>query len=156
MKNHFQRNNEIINRIDNLSIQNSTIISLNNCIVEELNLGGLVFESMTIKGCLIKKVELSSIHFTEGLIVENNIFIECFDMPFSGHNLKKPILFCENIFNEKLNFFDCWFNEKLILQNNILLKGSNLLGNTDKSWQVRLDSGYIISGNSGILNLDFD
>ena len=62
--------------------------------------------------------------------------------------------FDQNIFTDFFNFFDCEFNAPVIFTNNIVMKGTNLLGNVGEGFENRFNTGCEIKNNLGALNLN--
>lgn len=70
-----------------------------------------------------------------------------------GHN-KKSIIIAGNIFHGFVNFLDCHFENQLLIEKNIFLLGSNLLGNKNEGFANLFQSEIIIKENIGSLDLD--
>jgi hypothetical protein len=125
-----------------------------NQILNRLELGFNVYLSeVVIENCLIENIQIHSAWFKKGFIFRNNI-IKCnIDYQMGGHNFA-PIIMENNIFMGFFNFFDCHFEGKVIVRNNIFQKGANLLGNRGKGYQNLFNNGIINENNIGNLSLD--
>jgi hypothetical protein len=125
-----------------------------NQILNKLELGFNVYLSeVIIENCLIENIQIHSAWFKKGFIFRNNI-VKCdIDYQMGGHNCDQ-ILMENNIFMGFLIFFDCHFEEKIIVRNNIFQKGANLLGNIGKGYQNLFSNGIINENNIGNLSLD--
>jgi hypothetical protein len=140
---------KIIN-VDSLIINNYCIF---NQILNRLELGFNIYLSeVIIENCLIEKIQIHSAWFRKGLIFRNNIVKYDIDYQMGGHNCD-PIIMENNIFMGFSNFFDCHFEEKIIVRNNIFQKGANLLGNAGKGYQNLFNKGIVNENNIGNLSL---
>lgn len=75
------------------------------------------------------------------------------DYQMGGHNLK-PIVIEGNIFTDFLNFFDCQFENIVELKNNVLLKGTNLLGNKGEGFENSFAIGWLVEKNVGNIDIN--
>ncbi|MCD0487941.1 hypothetical protein LPB86_06855 [Pedobacter sp. MC2016-14] len=115
-----------------------------------------LFESdseIIIDNCIIEKLLFHSYWPKGGLIFNNNKVLSYVDYQMGGHN-EQPIKISNNTFEEFVNFFDCQFEAKVEVCNNIFLKGTNLLGNEGEGFQNSFDNGIITENNKGLINLD--
>ncbi len=146
--------NKVINKLQSSELKTNSFFHIKNSIIDTLDFE--FFESdfeIIIENCIITNFLIHSCWFENGLVFKNNHVINYINYQMGGHN-KKPINIWGNIFCEFVSFFDCHFEHKLILQNNIFLKGSNLLGNKNEGFENTFDSEIIIKDNIGNLDLD--
>lgn len=102
--------------------------------------------------CFLNATFLYS-YFIQGLIIDNCKFHSYIDFQAGGHNLK-PILIENSIFDDFVNFFDCWFKSDLAIKNNTFKKGTNLLGNRGEHFEVKFEIEPIVQDNKGAVDLD--
>jgi len=127
---------------------------ISNQVINSLKIGFTRFDlEVIIENCIIEHLEIHSTWFHKGLILKGNIIKNDIDYQMGGHN-NSPIRIENNIFEGFFNFFDCHFDDKLILSNNIFQKGTNLLGNIGEGYQNIFDMGIINEGNIGSLNMN--
>ncbi|MBO9596028.1 MAG: hypothetical protein J7599_24205 [Niabella sp.] len=146
------RNNKTIECISVTDLHAAKSLSLNNCVIETINLIG-AFElntSITIENSIINNLLIHSCWFVNGLSVKNCIILNRVDYQMGGHN-QKEINIVGNIFN---NFFDCHFEKAVFVQKNIFVQGTNLLGNLDQSYFNTFENGIINTDNIGAINLN--
>jgi hypothetical protein len=108
---------------------------------------------IVIENCIIQNLLIHSCWFRKGFIFKNNHVLNYIDYQMGGHN-EEPIRLHGNIFHEFVNFFDCQFENTLEIQNNIFVKGSNLLGNNNEGFKNSFDTGIIAKDNIGSINLE--
>ncbi|WP_066436666.1 hypothetical protein [Chryseobacterium sp. CCH4-E10] len=53
-----------------------------------------------------------------------------------------------------LNFFDCQFENIVELKNNVLLKGTNLLGNKGEGFENSFAIGWLVEKNVGNIDIN--
>ena len=131
------------------------LVSNNYCIanriIDQLEIGFTTYNfEVIIENCLIEHLQIHSAWFKEGLIFKNNIIKMDIDYQMGGHN-NSPIIIESNIFESFFNFFDCHFEEKVIIRNNIFQKGTNLLGNVGTGFQNLFNNEIINENNLGNL-----
>ena len=69
-----------------------------------------------------------------------------------GHN-KEKIVFERNIFNGFFSFFDCQFEEEIVVRENVFSKNSDLLVIEEKGFDNSFDKGYTVEDNVGKFDL---
>jgi len=111
--------------------------------------GNVVFES-----CEIKKFVFNYTYFFSGLRLIDCTVSEYLDFEAGGHNKNGEFILRSNTFEKFVNFFDCWFLEPVIVENNLFKDGTNLLGNVGLSFSVKFEKGKNVSGNQGRLDID--
>ena len=121
------------------------------------------FQKVVIEDCVFSKFTDIDNEVKECLNIyrgnfEDNLFIN--KSSFFGrvnmsalHCLGKVIIE-NNIFEEFVDFGDCWFKGTVIIRNNQFKKGTNLLGNQDKPYKVTFDKKPCIENNTGNLAMD--
>ena len=147
--------NKIIDEISEYScidIFNHEII-ITNCIIRKLDLDSLCLQkSVQIKNNFIQEFKIYSTWFKAGAIIKNNIFTNEIDYQMGGHNMN-PIEIISNIFMGHFAFFDCQFEDQLIIKDNIFRCGSDLLYKENKGFDNIFKKGYIIKNNIGDLDV---
>jgi len=127
---------------------------ISNSIINKLNFEFLEINfEVIIENCIIDSLLIHSSWFKKGLNLKNNQIISYIDYQMGGHN-KEPINILGNIFSGFVNFFDCHFENEIVVQKNIFLKGTNLLGNNDEGFKNIFESGIILKDNMGDLDLN--
>lgn len=117
-------NKQIISTLDCLS---DSQIMISDSIIDVLNLGFTTYQyPVLIKNSSIQELVIHSAWFKGGLLLENCIIKEVINYEMGGHN-ESPIVINDNIFQDLFIFYDCHFQDKLIIRNNIFNKGSTLL-----------------------------
>lgn len=104
-----------------------------------------------IKNCVIKNMYLNSTWFRNGFVLENCVVLNDINYEMGGHNYS-AIYIHNNIFLGFFDFFDCHFTEKIVVNHNIFIKGTNLIGNKDKGYKNIFDKGLELYENIGRLN----
>ena len=126
-----------------------------DCIINTIDLIG-TFEMRTelvIENCIIKNLQIHSCWFKNGFILKKSIIENYVDYQMGGHN-DKPIIFQMNMFVEFVNFFDCQFDNLIVLQENHFIKGTNLLGNKGQGFENKFVSGWVTERNIGRIDLE--
>lgn len=137
----------------NISADYDKNILIDNCIIDKLSIPGNSFSEMvTITNTIIKDFCAVGCYFEGGLLLSNCIIADLFTLEAGGHNRKdKKIIIEQNIFNCFADFFDAHFEGQFIFENNILFKGSNLLGNNGLPTETRFNVSSRIENNLGDL-----
>jgi hypothetical protein len=123
-------------------------VIFSNCRFEYLDLGFITFEnSLIFKGCVFENAFFHAVSIKAEFIIKNCSFIKrldfsCGDM-FSSFELK------ETTFNEYVDFFDTFFDEKAEISDCEFKQGTNLLSHMGA---FRVEP--IIARNIGDLKLD--
>lgn len=140
---------EYIKNIDASYIVESKSYNISYSIVENLDLRFEHFnELLNIEDCIIENLQLDAAWFLKGLIFKNNIVKSAISYEMGGHN--EDIISIEgNIFFGFLDFFDCHFENKVFVKNNIFIEGSNLLGNKGKGFENMFKSGIVTEKKNG-------
>lgn len=127
---------------------------VSNSIIRALDFDTADFNTeIIIENCIIHNFMILSCWFYKGLTFKNNQVMGYVDYQMGGHN-KGPIVFEGNIFHEFFNFFDCQFDAQVRIENNIFLKGSNLLGNKKEGFENMFENEIIEKNNIGSIKLD--
>ncbi|WP_286862267.1 MULTISPECIES: hypothetical protein [Sphingobacterium] len=146
--------NQSIELIDQAYLAQSSILKVNNCTIKCIDLIAC-FELNTeiiIENCVIEEFNIHSCWFVKGLTLRCCIVKGYIDYQMGGHN-DVPLIFDQNIFADFFNFFDCEFNAPIVFTNNIVMKGTNLLGNIGEGFENRFNKGWEAKNNLGALNL---
>lgn len=147
-------NNKIIDSISYSELDGDSKCCISNSIINTIDFD--YFESkveIIIENCLIYNLSIHSCWFTKGLVLKNNHILSYVDYQMGGHN-ENPIYILGNVFTEFINFFDCQFNEEIIVEGNVFSKGTNLLGNLKEGFENSFNKGVVCNNNVGELNLD--
>jgi hypothetical protein len=130
-------------------------VVLEDCILEYFSGSATQFEKpVRLLNCHFKQCQFIFSYFLGGLTIENCTFENYLDFQAGGHNKNgKPVIITGNQFLGFVNFFDCWYEDEIIIRNNNFQKGTNLLGKPFNI-PVTFDVLPIIEENEGQLNLD--
>lgn len=141
-------------KIESIDIWDKEVI-FENCILDFFS--GILTpfnKPVRLINCHFKKCHFSFSYFLGGLIIDNCTFESYLDFQAGGHNRKgNPVIITNNEFKDFVNFFDCWYEDEVIISNNIFHKGTNLLGKPH-STPVTFNIKAIIKDNIG--QIDFD
>ena len=147
--------NKVIERIDEGSftgLGNEGMI-LERCVIHALDLSTIEFHGkVTISNCVIDKLNLHCTWFAAGLEFTGNVVMSDIDYQMGGHNHDEMII-SDNNFHGFFDFFDCHFEKQLTVENNIFMKGSDLVLRENKGFDNLFEGGLILSGNIGKLNV---
>ncbi|QBR12179.1 hypothetical protein [Sphingobacterium sp. CZ-2] len=146
--------NQSIELIDKTYFSQNDYVKMSNCMIKCIDLTGC-FELDTeiiIENCVINEFNIHSCWFVKGLTLRCCVVNGYIDYQMGGHN-DVSLIFDENIFTDFFNFFDCEFNAPVIFTNNIVLEGTNLLGNIGEGYENRFNAGWNAKNNLGALNL---
>ncbi|WP_207513879.1 hypothetical protein [Longitalea luteola] len=149
------KENQRIGTINKHDLKGYRTFQLINCIIDTVDLIG-VFELkvyLIIENCVINNFEIHSCWFVHGLLLKNSIVKNYVDYQMGGHN-KNPIIIEGNVFSGFFNFFDCQFEDIVVLTNNVFEKGTNLLGNTGEGFENSFASGFSVENNVGKVNIN--
>jgi len=126
-----------------------------NCIIESFSGINTQFnEPVRLLNCHFKKCDFTFTYFLGGLTIENCTFDNYLDFQAGGHNKAgNPVIISNNDFNDFVNFFDCWYESEVKINDNNFNKGTNLLGKVHNI-PVTFDIKPIIKNNIGQLDLD--
>lgn len=144
-----------IERLDYTSVQEyvNESWSLSNCVIKLLDINALeFFKEVIITNCIIHKLVIYSSWFTGGLKFTNNIVLSDIDYQMGGHN-KEEIRFEGNVFNGFFSFFDCHFDAKLIVKDNVFVHGTDLFTKENKGFDNLFENGFIVENNIGKLDV---
>lgn len=126
-----------------------------NCIIENFVAIGMQFDKpVRLTNCHFKNCQFAFVYFWGGLTIDNCTFDNYLDFQSGGHNKKgNPIIITNNDFKDFVNFFDCWYENEVIISNNKFHKGTNLLGKPHNI-PVTFNIEANIKANIGQLDLD--
>jgi hypothetical protein len=128
-----------------------------NCIIESFSGSITQFgKPVSLTNCHFKSCQFVFTYFLGGLIINNCTFDNYLDFQAGGHNkIGNPVIINTNDFKGFVNFFDCWYENEVIIRNNKFRKGTNLLGKPHHI-PVTFDIEAIIKDNIGELDLDHE
>ncbi|QOW09897.1 hypothetical protein Q73A0000_05740 [Kaistella flava (ex Peng et al. 2021)] len=103
---------------------------MENCLIEYFSGSVTQFEKQVqFINCNFKNCQFVFTYFLGGLTIENCTFDNYLDFQAGGHNQKgNSIIIANNDFKGFVNFFDCIYEDDVIIENNKFQKGTNLLG----------------------------
>lgn len=144
--------NKIIGCIDSETIDVNKALYINNCIIETIYFATTEFmDKVIISNCIIQEFDIHACWFKGGLLFANNIVKSEIDYQMGGHN-EKEIEIIGNIFNSFFGSFDCHFEEKVIIENNIFMHDCDLLGKENEGSDNLFLKGYVANNNIGSLD----
>lgn len=149
------RENQNIELLKLEDIDGQNTFHLINCIIDTIDLIG-VFElnvNLIIENSIISNLKIHSCWFVNGLSIKNCIIRNFVDYQMGGHN-KNPILIEGSVFLEFLNFFDCQFENRIELKNNVFIRGTNLLGNRGEGFANSFLEGWLAESNVGDIDVN--
>lgn len=128
-------------------------VFIENCFIEYLSASVTHFiNPVTITNCHFKKCQFIFTYFIGGLVIKNCVFDERLDFQAGGHNkVGNQILIANNLFKGFVNFFDCWYQGEVIIQNNTFVKGTNIQANNQL---ITFDKIPTIENNLGELKIE--
>jgi hypothetical protein len=149
------KENQNIGILNQEDLKGYNTFHLVNCIIGTIDLIG-VFElnvRLVIENCIINNFKIHSCWFINGLLLKNCIIKSYVDYQMGGHNVN-PIVIEGNVFVGFLNFFDCHFENRIELKNNIFIKGTNLLGNKGEGFENSFIEGWLVENNVGNIDVN--
>ncbi|UOK42168.1 MULTISPECIES: hypothetical protein [Flavobacterium] len=125
-----------------------------NCIIKHFS-GNIQFEKpVKLINCHFQKCEFFGAYFFGGLTIDNCTFDDYLDFCAGGHNKTgNPVIITNSNFKGFVNFFDCWYENEVIISNNKFHKGTNLLGKVHNI-PVTFEIEPTIKENIGALDID--
>ena len=147
--------NKVIERIDENTVDGlcNEGMSLEHCVIHVLDLSTIEFHGkVTIRNCIIDKLNLHCTWFAEGLEFMGNIVMSDIDYQMGGHN-NDVMVISDNIFHGFFDFFDCHFENQLNVENNVFMKGTDLILRENKGFDNYFHGGLVLSSNIGKLNV---
>ncbi|TWR27751.1 hypothetical protein FPZ42_00625 [Mucilaginibacter achroorhodeus] len=126
-------------------------LSFFNCIVESFLAEGVEFAApMKLINTHFKSCQFRYAYFLNGLTIENCVFDQNLSFESGGHNQPNyPVIIKGNVFNDRVDFFDCWFRSSVIVTENNFLKGTNI---QSKNQMITFDIEPTITNNIGDLS----
>jgi|SRR5690554_1170800 len=149
------KENQNIYLLNQEDIKGHNTFHLINCIINTIDLNG-VFElnvHLVIENCIISNLKIHSCWFVNGLLLKNCIVRDYVDYQMGGHN-RSPIIIEGNVFTSFFNFFDCQFESRIELNNNVFIKGTNLLGNKGEGFENSFVEGWSAENNVGRIDIN--
>ncbi|RAJ98094.1 hypothetical protein LX87_03002 [Larkinella arboricola] len=106
--------------------------------------------------CHFKNCQFVFTYFSGGLTIDNCTFDSYLDFQAGGHNKAgNAVIITNNGFNGFVNFFDCWYESDVIINNNRFCKGTNLLGKPNNI-PITFDVEPVIENNIGELDINHE
>ncbi len=132
-------------------------VVIENCIIEYFSGSVTQFlKPVRFTNSHFKKCQFVFTYFPGGLTIDNCTFDNYLDFQAGGHNADgNEVRITNNEFNDFVNFFDCWYQDKVTISDNKFQKGTNLLGQPNKI-PVTFDIEPNINGNVGQIDLDHE
>lgn len=133
-------------------------LTIENCIIKSLNCSGLNFQNQVkLIHSFFDNCSFHSAYFISGLLINGCTFDNYLDFEAGGHNKEGTnFTLINSNFKSFVNFFDCWFQSEVIINNNNFQMGTNLLGFKGLPYEVTFEVDPIIEDNIGILNHDHE
>lgn len=149
------KENQNIDILSQEDLKGHNTLHLINCIINTIDLIG-VFElniHLIVENCIINNLKIHSCWFVNGFLLKNCIVKNYVDYQMGGHN-SNPIIIDGNVFMGFLNFFDCQFENRIEIKNNVFIKGTNLLGNKGEGFENSFVEGWLAENNVGDIDLN--
>jgi len=149
------KENKNIEQINLEDLKGQNTFHLINCVIDTIDLIG-AFEldtHLTIENCIINNLNIHSCWFVNGLLIKNCIIKNYIDYQMGGHN-SGVIVIEGNVFAGFFNFFDCQFENRIELRNNVFIKGTNLLGNKGEGFENSFSQGWLVENNVGNIDVN--
>ena len=126
-----------------------------NCIINCFLANMIQFSKhVRLTACHFKNCQFAFTYFLDGLTINNCIFDNYLDFQAGGHNkIGSRISIINNNFKNFVNFYDCWYENEVMICNNDFFKGTNLLGELHNI-SVTFAKQPTIENNTGKLDLD--
>ena len=132
-------------------------IVIDNCILEYLEGNSTQFtNNVKLTNSEFKLCDFTFTYFLGGMEIENCVFESYLDFQAGGHNKNNQVFSIRNsIFKGFVNFFDCWYESRVVVENNDFKRGTNLLGkHKETGIETRFDVTPLIEKNNGVLNIE--
>jgi hypothetical protein len=129
----------------------SSPIRLDGCHVTEIDAPCVQFLApVVLTRCDIGRAQFFAAYFLAGLSIRQCTFSGKVDFQCSGHNRGGSLVHLEdNVFDQFVNFFDCWYEGPFEARKCDFKKGTNLLGNRGQPFEVRFNVEPVLADNSG-------
>jgi len=139
-----------------LDDSNKFSVIIDNSVIDELIATSVNFSKQVIlRSSEFKKCEFIFTYFLGGLLIKDSTFDFYLDFQCGGHNQPDArIEILNNEFNDFVNFFDCIYNGPVTIKSNEFKKGTNVLGNKGKAFEIQFDLEPEISDNRGPVDID--
>ncbi|MCD7935628.1 MAG: hypothetical protein LUG98_02075 [Tannerellaceae bacterium] len=156
MKFMYRISQQTIISFESDTLSDNDDISIWYSFIESLDLSFRVHKGkVEIRNCVIENLYLFNGWFPEGFVFEGNIVKNWVLCEIGPHN-KKPFIMRNNIFHGFFHFFDCVFSGEVLIENNIFMQGSDLLGNQQTSTKTLFQVLPVIRNNQGRLDFNYD
>ncbi len=131
-------------------------VTFRNCYITDIDARDCGFEKLfTLSKCLIVSASFEPSYFLGGATFDGCEFIN--DIGFltmGGSSPGKPLIVRDCVFHGFVNMFDAWFEGPVEISRCSFPKGTNLLGNKGKPYQVRFEVTPILKDNAGKMDVD--
>lgn len=146
--------NKVIRNLSYDEIKSYESVIIRDCIIDTINFEfSEVFVSIFLESCVIKDLLINTCWFKRKTVIDKCIFKNDIVYEMGGHN-DDEIYIKNNVFCGFFDFFDCQFNKKVFIENNVFVNGANLLGNREKGYKNIFNNGIILSNNNGDLEIN--
>jgi len=132
-------------------------IVIDNCVFEFFEgISSQFLKQVRLTNSEFKKCDFTFTYFLGGLEIQNCVFESYLDFQAGGHNKDGSEFSIRNsTFKNFVNFFDCWYESAVIIENNDFQQGTNLLGkHTSSGIETTFDVQPVIENNRGKLDID--
>lgn len=138
-------------------IKRDDVILLSHCLIKSIDL--LAADgfrgTVVIENSIIDDLQIHSCWFTEGLVLRNCVVHGFVQYEMGGHNYR-PFVMEGNVFTGFVDFSFCQFLDRVIIRDNVFMRGTNLLGNQGEKAAVTFETEPEVMGNAGKMDLDVD
>ena len=135
--------------IKDFEVMNKQEIEFDSCIIGKMDMVTVEFEEkVTIRNCVIHELVWNYTWFKGGLDFSGNVILSDIFYEAGGYNCK-PLIFDGNVFKGFFGFFDCKFDELLVMSRNILEKDSDLLFDDTAQVNNEFRKGLVLEHNIG-------
>ena len=101
-------------------------VVVSNCYFKDLEVFSVTLPNIKFDNCIFEEFIWQNFWVKDGMTIENSVFKKDAHFIAGGHN-KQPISIKNTSFECHANFCDCWFMDKVYLENVTFHKGTNLL-----------------------------
>ena len=128
-------------------------VLIDHCVIENFKCLMVYFKkNVIIKNSHFKDAAFNFSYFQGGLTIENCTFEKYLDFEAGGHNdLNNLVTIRKNHFISFVNFFDCWYNGEIIVEDNIFEKGTNI---SSKDQLISFDIPAKVMNNIGDVSIE--
>ncbi len=107
------------------------------------------------RDCTIEDADFFAAYFLGGLLISSCRFAGPCNFECGGHNQGGSVVrIADTVFEEFVNFFDCWYEGPVEVHRCSFRGGTNLLGNKGEPFVVQFDAPPSLVGNAGTIDAD--